>query len=654
MSISDRDCSFMGDVTEYFRGTITPEQPEGSIRRTAKHFNLARAKVRKILITEGVLKSELTDQLVFMRKQGKSIGEIAGETGLSKSTISTYLPYGDIIGNSLDPSKHAKEVRMYRAYERKQIAQIEKLKEEITDETPAWQKDWAQEMKMSFRENPTRRHRFSWAEAMRELKDDDESGEVLARLIGKDWRYSNKTVLRKRIGELAAKGHLKDEEEAELIDLQRWSGEMPGALWFRNQLDLELLYGKSMQFEPLSVIRLHLELFDTIDAEDIEALRRFGGVTEGDSISRDIIVPSDLPLYALHFVIQRLFGWNNEHRHIFTIPADRVRDITNDNAAAWSCMVGLVFRSPFMGKADITWADDYIGGSVKNWMRKKYTGPYLSRCLGESYVRCQGDMMMLDSECKRKVRIIYRRSEDGSEVISKVWFDVDGNVGLESNELPSKGDRIEFLDLWEVPIDALRKIFNMDKLALLERLPLWSVLASGIDRIPQKCSERELDELEGFISDGNQIISESWDKINKLVQEQDNRSQMQPNPPPFTDVLFYEYGCGKTWRIKITASLNCVDLVEEHKITQIELDRGHIKCRELYRPVLVYQNGKAPFEYAEDLKGYIEYLRELHPDMSGMTNEECKMAEKKKQQRIELTISLDRKKEKHVSISNLL
>ena len=46
MPVSKKDLEFMERVAEYFRKTKTTERPKGSIRDTAKAFDLNRNKVR--------------------------------------------------------------------------------------------------------------------------------------------------------------------------------------------------------------------------------------------------------------------------------------------------------------------------------------------------------------------------------------------------------------------------------------------------------------------------------------------------------------------------------------------------------------------------------------------------------------------------------
>ena len=114
------------------------------------------------------------------------------------------------------------------------------------------------------------------------------------------------------------------------------------------------------------VIRLHLELirsdYDPVSEDDghlgdsdpgydfseeeLRVLRDYGGVTYGKTFSRDLLVPGSLPLYALHYVIQAAFGWENSHLHRFNLPPKCFRSVTNGRVGYWSRLVGVLLRSP--------------------------------------------------------------------------------------------------------------------------------------------------------------------------------------------------------------------------------------------------------------------------------------------------------------------
>lgn len=64
----------------------------------------------------------------------------------------------------------------------------------------------------------------------------------------------------------------------------------------------------------ITPMRLHLELKDDYLSDyQKRMLRRYGESISGDSITRDILIPSDMPLHNLHYAIQKLFGWQNSH-----------------------------------------------------------------------------------------------------------------------------------------------------------------------------------------------------------------------------------------------------------------------------------------------------------------------------------------------------
>ena len=61
--------------------------------------------------------------------------------------------------------------------------------------------------------------------------------------------------------------------------------------------------------QPSNPIRLHLKLENKYaDSESKRILRKYGRSSTGTSIERDILIPSDMTLHALHYAIQRLYG----------------------------------------------------------------------------------------------------------------------------------------------------------------------------------------------------------------------------------------------------------------------------------------------------------------------------------------------------------
>lgn len=94
-----------------------------SLRKILEQFSITLMKARKILITAGVYHTELSNQVISLRENGKSISEIMQETGLSRSSVHSYLPYTKMIYNADELSLYAERCRLYR--KRKQA--VEKL-----------------------------------------------------------------------------------------------------------------------------------------------------------------------------------------------------------------------------------------------------------------------------------------------------------------------------------------------------------------------------------------------------------------------------------------------------------------------------------------------------------------------------------------------
>ena len=108
-------------IMEQFQNCIveayTSEIADGtgiSLRQVSEEFGITLMKTRKILITAGIYHTENSEQINSMRKQGMNIPEIMKATGLSKSSVHSYLPYTKMIYNVDELSLYAERCRMYR------------------------------------------------------------------------------------------------------------------------------------------------------------------------------------------------------------------------------------------------------------------------------------------------------------------------------------------------------------------------------------------------------------------------------------------------------------------------------------------------------------------------------------------------------------
>lgn len=92
-----------------------------SLRKISEQFGITLMKTRKILITAGVYHTEISDQINSLWEDNWSISDIMKETGLSRSSVHSYLPYTKVIYNAEELSLYARRCRTYR--KRKQAVQ---------------------------------------------------------------------------------------------------------------------------------------------------------------------------------------------------------------------------------------------------------------------------------------------------------------------------------------------------------------------------------------------------------------------------------------------------------------------------------------------------------------------------------------------------
>ena len=85
-----------------------------SLDKVSVEFGISEAKVRKILITEGVYENDTSKQVKKLYDKGKTTQEIAKILKLSKSCINMYLPYKKGVYRSEYPTINALRIRKCR------------------------------------------------------------------------------------------------------------------------------------------------------------------------------------------------------------------------------------------------------------------------------------------------------------------------------------------------------------------------------------------------------------------------------------------------------------------------------------------------------------------------------------------------------------
>lgn len=538
-----------------------------SVKLTAEELHTTPVKVRKVLITEGLWFSKTSLEIQHYLNLGKTTAEIADILSTTEKAVQQYLPYTKGLYNKDNPSVAAVNSADYR--ERIRVAQEKTLKRSI---------DLA---------------------------------------MKNQWHEMCETPEKANMREMTENGKFEIED----------SESYPGDLCLPNGADLSKLY------HEVDPVRLHLELVrnnhyfglseDVVkeyrrkEAEETRrVLETYGEVKYGDTISRDIIVPGDIPLWALNYVIQKCFGWQNSHLHQFELPEEQFQKVTNGNSEHFVDLVGVAFRSPWMEEAEEFWNDDYEDGSFKTWLRKKYTGPYDSMCHGEGIWRCKQDMKEMKKRfafvevehCYRKdgydyyehLRPINEKEYKKKQAEGPVKTHEDDKYGMRATVIK------EVYRFDEIPMDAMKWLSERPLNRLLERLSVKEVLA---------LHDRGIDDV---LFEGNKVPENFEEFMDEDLQYDIERYQVMdsPNLQPYigslTETLYFNYDFGDNWYVKITGSFGAADLVESKRVTQEELEEAVLQVCTKYKPVCIAQDGLPVLDDVGGMSGFIQFLKGIN------------------------------------------
>ena len=345
--------------------------------------------------------------------------------------------------------------------------------------------------------------------------------------------------------------------------------------------ETEKLEGLKSKYAPtIMKLKLSLEMRD-MDDEENNVLRTYGDVKE--EISRTVLVPAEMPLHALHYLINQAFGWQNSHLHNFSLPEAVESSLTDGGRlSSWSKLCGVYFRFPAEYE-DIFWDDDYVEGeSFKTWMRRKYNGPYYNGAKSEDYENCQKEVANLRRQFSE-----FEVREDFGEM-----YDRHQKTG-EKDGPRSKG-RKKFDD---ATIHELENniTFEHGFFELLEHIELLQILMTGKDT----ASESPL--AASDISLCRQLTA-------RLAK-----------PVPVTNKLEYEYDYGDDWKV----SIECIDEYYEKTSAdgashyfdknsiQVLDDDLYSKVGKKLKPVCIESDGLPLMDDAGGIHGYVETLRAI-------------------------------------------
>ena len=285
-------------------------------------------------------------------------------------------------------------------------------------------------------------------------------------------------------------------------------------------------------------------------------LRRYGESISSDSITRDILIPSDMPLHNLHYAIQKLFGWQNSHLRSFYLPEEIYDKLTASTVKGWSDLVGILFQPPSEAEADVFWDDDYERGSFKVWLRRKYTGPYIyGGTMEHPGVARQDVQELLD-----RFRILEVR-ESFSDYMKRAKQDENSEMKI-----------IKKAPLIDLTLEEMNSSLMLDSgtESLLERLKVNKVIAAQGEDI----------NLEGLF--------------------------------PVTKELIYNYDFGDNWIVKISKYKDCEDLLKNNIIDEYELEEAEDTVISKHKPVCINKVGVSVLDDVGGLSGFADFLGTIY------------------------------------------
>ncbi len=367
------------------------------------------------------------------------------------------------------------------------------------------------------------------------------------------------------------------------------------------------------------ILRLHLELVEDPRYDD-DGLGLYGQERQTfltlakaqDGISRDILVPADMNLHALHYAIQRLFGWRNSHLHNFSLSEAEFEQMTGDRIDKYAELCGALFRFPTDDFTDMCWDDDYNENiSEKSWYRKKYRRPYRCGGICDTWM---GNCWNMDDYEDSYYQHTGKEALEGS--IRQRMFEEEPNCLIESlivGELflpPS--EKRGSMSAWEKDIqdkseamqEEMRAYGISDALAKMaaSELKSWRESRDQLDRIKWENPKTYRSEVRKQTGKSYEEALEQHEMMINYWEEQcqelifDWKIQLEP----YFHELYYNYDYGDDWWVKITA-------VEELKEPPADVDwDDNVVC--------VAADGLNLVDDCGGIGGYLDMLETVHGD----------------------------------------
>ena len=445
--------------------------------------------------------------------------------------------------------------------------------------------------------------------------------------------------------------HTSEEEVSGIISKQRIDNKVHGVKDWKNPKETGELFDEGLSGESRYVYQLRFELtsgfyygaddrYGMTDEERGEFLR-LAKAKKG--ICRTVLVPGEMSLHAMHYMILRLFGWQNEHLHRFSLSENIFKQLTGEEIGRWLELCGVLLRFPTGDNTDLYWDDDYKPNqSVKTWLRSKYRKSYDQKSISESLLTTLSEIADFEKRfmAPNGNRAKLKKGSTLDELRHTVIFEEDFNTVLERLRVcdlflaESEMEEIT-VDSWNDRILKSRAeslediaVFMRDQKSkkeldeAVEELKSWRNFRSNIDSAIFYGRRAEVEKqlgqrAEEAIREADEAIPEWEDEVFNILDA------YNPSIAPFLNQLYYMYDFGDDWCIRITCEkrflrkdgLNTHRYIDSNNIEIVgdECDRLAEVDSKKY-PLCIESDGVSLVEDPGGIYGFYEMLKTLAGD----------------------------------------
>lgn len=385
------------------------------------------------------------------------------------------------------------------------------------------------------------------------------------------------------------------------------------------------------------ILELHCELWNREDncpaVDSLQEKNRplFRKLAKADrNISRTILVPGDINLHALHYVLNACFGWQNSHLHEFTLSEMDYDTLTqNRKLKSYENLCGLLFRFPVSEEesVDLYWDDDYRRRkSFRSWLREKYTGPYSDNAITDTWYWNNREVRDFHTRMRKYFPDGIKKNITLNELQEKVVMDDDMRALIESIRVQDFFAGSEPVDeeAWQKQTSlSLRRVKSWyHNLAsdlppvsdgipqMIQTLQEVRTLWSDIDDDLAYCSEEEVQA--GFRQRTNTVCQEakSFDRnLSRLLVPY--LVDQNPRLTPRFQELYYRYDFGDDWVVRIT----CTGTWQSNDVEDVgdpSLQESLATVLTENRPVCIASDGLRLIDDVGGIYGYLAFLKTIN------------------------------------------